>query len=132
MPISPFHQRPPYAALAEHHAKIEDRHLRDLFANEPRSRRMVQRRGSGAVSRLLQEPHHRRNHRFAGKIRNIINIGIGGSDLGPMMAYDALRHYTDRNLRFRFVSNVDSTDFAEATRDPSAEETFNQLLGAVA
>jgi len=57
-------------------------------------------------------------------IRNIINIGIGGSDLGPVMAYEALRHYTDRGLRFRFVSNVDSTDFAEATRDLAAEETL--------
>ncbi|KKF01292.1 glucose-6-phosphate isomerase [Mycolicibacterium neoaurum] len=57
-------------------------------------------------------------------IRNIVNIGIGGSDLGPVMAYEALRHYTERNLTFRFVSNVDSTDFAEATRDLSADETL--------
>jgi glucose-6-phosphate isomerase len=57
-------------------------------------------------------------------IRNIVNIGIGGSDLGPVMAYEALRHYSDRSLRFRFVSNVDSTDFAEATRDLAAEETL--------
>jgi glucose-6-phosphate isomerase len=57
-------------------------------------------------------------------IRNIINIGIGGSDLGPVMAYEALRHYTRRDLTFRFVSNVDSTDFAEATRDLAAEETL--------
>ena len=57
-------------------------------------------------------------------VRNIINIGIGGSDLGPVMAYEALRHYTDRNLTFRFISNVDSTDFVEATRDLAAEETL--------
>lgn len=57
-------------------------------------------------------------------IRNIINIGIGGSDLGPVMAYEALRHYGQRNLTFRFVSNVDGTDFAEATRDLAAEETL--------
>src|SRR5208283_1909901 len=57
-------------------------------------------------------------------IRNIVNIGIGGSDLGPVMAYEALRHYTHRNLTFRFVSNVDSTDFAEATRDLAAKETL--------
>ncbi|HEV2372911.1 MAG TPA: glucose-6-phosphate isomerase [Streptosporangiaceae bacterium] len=57
-------------------------------------------------------------------IRNIINIGIGGSDLGPVMAYEALRHYSDRGLVFRFVSNVDSTDFVEATRDLAAEETL--------
>jgi len=57
-------------------------------------------------------------------IRNIINIGIGGSDLGPVMAYEALRHYSQRNLTFRFVSNIDGTDFAEATRDLDAEETL--------
>jgi glucose-6-phosphate isomerase len=57
-------------------------------------------------------------------IKNIVNIGIGGSDLGPVMAYEALRHYTRRDLTFRFVSNVDSTDFVEATRDLSAEETI--------
>ena len=57
-------------------------------------------------------------------IRNVINVGIGGSDLGPVMAYEALRHYSDRNLTFRFVSNVDSTDFAEATHDLAAEETL--------
>jgi glucose-6-phosphate isomerase len=51
------------------------------------------------------------------RIRNIVNIGIGGSDLGPVMAYEALKHYSDRALTFRFVSNVDGTDFAEATRD---------------
>jgi len=57
-------------------------------------------------------------------IRNIVNIGIGGSDLGPVMAYEALRHYTRRDLTFRFVSNVDSTDFAEATQDLAADETL--------
>ena len=51
-------------------------------------------------------------------IRNVVNIGIGGSDLGPVMAYEALRHYSDRELTFRFVSNVDGTDFAEATQRP--------------
>jgi glucose-6-phosphate isomerase len=57
-------------------------------------------------------------------IRNVVNIGIGGSDLGPAMAYEALRHYTCRDLAFRFVSNVDSTDFVEATRDLAADETL--------
>jgi glucose-6-phosphate isomerase len=57
-------------------------------------------------------------------IRNIVNIGIGGSDLGPVMAYEALRHYTRRDLTMRFVSNVDSTDVVEATRDLSADETL--------
>jgi glucose-6-phosphate isomerase len=57
-------------------------------------------------------------------IRNIVNIGIGGSDLGPVMAYEALRHYSDRNLTFRFVSNIDGIDFVEATRDLDPAETL--------
>ena len=58
------------------------------------------------------------------RIRNVINIGIGGSDLGPVMAYEALKHYSDRTMQFRFVSNIDGTDFVEATRDLDAEETL--------
>jgi len=58
------------------------------------------------------------------RIRNVVNIGIGGSDLGPVMACEALRHYSERDLTFRFLSNVDGTDFAEATRDLDAEETL--------
>jgi glucose-6-phosphate isomerase len=62
---------------------------------------------------------------YTGKpIRNVVNVGIGGSDLGPVMAYEALRYYSRRDLTFRFVSNVDSTDFAEATRDLFADETL--------
>jgi glucose-6-phosphate isomerase len=62
---------------------------------------------------------------FTGRrIRNVVNIGIGGSDLGPVMAYEALRHYSQRNLAMRFVSNVDGTDFIEATRDLDAAETL--------
>ena len=62
---------------------------------------------------------------YTGKrIKNIVNIGIGGSDLGPVMAYEALRHYTDRSLTFRFVSNVDGSDFAEATQDLDPSETL--------
>ena len=62
---------------------------------------------------------------YTGKpIRNVINIGIGGSDLGPVMAFEALRHYSMRDVTFRFVSNVDGTDFAEATRDLDASETL--------
>jgi glucose-6-phosphate isomerase len=62
---------------------------------------------------------------YTGKrIRNVVNIGIGGSDLGPVMAYEALRHYSDRAMTFRFVSNVDGTDFAEAVRDLDASETL--------
>jgi glucose-6-phosphate isomerase len=58
------------------------------------------------------------------RIRNIINIGIGGSDLGPVMAYEALGHYSQRDLRFRFVSNIDGTDFVESTHDLNPEETL--------
>jgi len=58
------------------------------------------------------------------RIKNVVNIGIGGSDLGPVMAYEALKHYSDRNLTFRFVSNVDGTDFSEAVRDLDPAETL--------
>ncbi|MDQ2948322.1 MAG: glucose-6-phosphate isomerase, partial [Acidobacteriota bacterium] len=58
------------------------------------------------------------------RIRNVINIGIGGSDLGPVMAYEALKYYSQRDISFRFVSNVDGTDFVEATRDLNPEETL--------
>src|ERR1700691_4017176 len=58
------------------------------------------------------------------RIRNVLNVGIGGSDLGPVMAYEALKHYSDRAVTFRFVSNVDGTDLAEATRDLEAAETL--------
>src|ERR1700684_2173115 len=62
---------------------------------------------------------------YTGKrIRNVINVGIGGSDLGPVMAYEALKHYADRTMTFRFVSNVDGTDFAEAVQDLDPSETL--------
>jgi glucose-6-phosphate isomerase len=62
---------------------------------------------------------------YTGKrIRNVINVGIGGSDLGPVMTYEALKHYSERTMTFRFVSNVDSTDFAEAVRDLDPAETL--------
>jgi len=62
---------------------------------------------------------------FTGKrIKNVINIGIGGSDLGPVMAYEALRHYTRRDINFRFISNIDGTDFTEATHDLNPDETL--------
>ena len=62
---------------------------------------------------------------YSGKrIRNVINVGIGGSDLGPVMAYEALKHYSDRSMTFRFVSNVDGTDFAEAVHDLDPAETL--------
>ena len=58
------------------------------------------------------------------RMRNVINVGIGGSDLGPVMAYEALKHYSDRTLTFRFISNIDATDFAEAVRDLDPSETL--------
>jgi glucose-6-phosphate isomerase len=57
-------------------------------------------------------------------LRNVVNIGIGGSDLGPVMAYEALKHYSDRAMTFRFVSNVDGTDLVEATLDLDPAETL--------
>ena len=57
-------------------------------------------------------------------IRNVVNIGIGGSDLGPVMAYEALKHFSDRSRTFRFVSNIDGTDFVEAVRDLDPAETL--------
>jgi len=202
VPITPLRKRPAYAALAEHHAKIEGRHLRELFAEDPTRGERLCAEAAGlyldysknritdeTLGLLMQlagqsELERRRDAMFAGErinvsenrsvlhvalrmpkgaslivdgtdvvaevhqvldrmaefatkirsgawkgytgkpIRNIVNIGIGGSDLGPVMAYEALRHYTDRNLTFRFVSNVDSTDFVEATRDLSADQTL--------
>jgi glucose-6-phosphate isomerase len=202
VPISPLRQRPAYAALAEHHRKLQSRHLRELFAEDPVRGERFSAEAAGlhldySKNRITDETldlllelgeqsdlEQRRDMMFAGErinvsenrsvlhvalrmpkgaslivdgvdvvaqvhevldrmadfatkirsgawkghtgkpIRNIVNIGIGGSDLGPVMACEALRHYTDRNLTFRFVSNVDSTDFVEATRDLSAEETL--------
>ena len=63
------------------------------------------------------------------RIRNVVNIGIGGSDLGPVMAYEALRYYSDRSMTFRFVSNVDGTDFAEAVRGSrSCRDVIHRLF----
>lgn len=80
------------------------------------------------LDRMADFSNRVRNGQWQGhtgkRIRNVINIGLGGSDLGPVMAYAALRHYTQRDLSFRFVSNVDGTDFTEATRDLEPEETL--------
>jgi glucose-6-phosphate isomerase len=80
------------------------------------------------IGRMADFSERVRSGRWMGhtgkRIRNVINIGIGGSDLGPVMAYEALRHYSKRDMTFRFISNVDATDFAEATRDLSADETL--------
>jgi glucose-6-phosphate isomerase len=198
----PLRDRKAWQALERHHAEIGDRHLRDLFAEDPdRGERLTaeaaglyldysKNRITDETIRLLiqlaeecgvaqhrdamfrgdhinvsedravlhvalrmpadasltvdgndvvQEVHQVLNRMTAfanrvrsgewtghtGKrIRNVVNVGIGGSDLGPVMAYEALRYYSDRDLNFRFVSNVDSTDFVEATRDLQAEETL--------
>ncbi len=95
-----------------------------------RRRRRRGPRGAGADGGLRRaRPLRRVDAATRGKpIRNVVNIGIGGSDLGPVMAYEALRHYSKRELTFRFVSNVDSTDFVEATRDLDAEETLVHRL----
>ena len=80
------------------------------------------------LDNLTDFAHRLRNGTWKGhtgkRIRNVINIGIGGSDLGPVMAYEALRHYSERTMTFRFVSNVDGTDFAEAVRDLDPAETL--------
>jgi len=78
-----------------------------------------------AMARFASSVRHGsfRGHSGA-RIRNVVNVGIGGSDLGPVMAYRALRPFSDRGLTFRFVSNVDGTDFAEATRDLDPKETL--------
>src|SRR5215472_7449629 len=80
------------------------------------------------LDKMAAFAHRIRSGQFKGhtgkRIRNVINIGIGGSDLGPVMAYEALRYYSDHSLTFRFVSNVDGTDFVEATRDLDPAETL--------
>ena len=80
------------------------------------------------LERMAEFSNGVRNGQWRGhtgkRIRNVINIGIGGSDLGPVMAFEALRHYSDRSMTFRFVSNIDGTDFAEAVRDLDPVETL--------
>jgi glucose-6-phosphate isomerase len=200
--MTPLRERPAWQALERNHAEIRDRHLRELFADDPTRGERLVAEGAGLhldysknrvtdetlelLRRLADESGlaerteamfrgdrinvtedrsvlhvalrmprerslvvdgvdvvaevHEVLDRMAGfaerirsgewtghtgkPIRNVVNVGIGGSDLGPVMAYEALRHYTRRDLTFRFVSNVDSTDFVEATRDLSPEETL--------
>ena len=80
------------------------------------------------VDRMADFAHRLRSGEWKGhtgkRIRNVMNVGIGGSDLGPRMAYEALRHYADRSITFRFMSNVDGTDFVEAVRDLDPAETL--------
>ena len=82
----------------------------------------------GVLNRMVDFCHRIRNGEWRGHtgkpIRNLVNIGIGGSDLGPVMIYEALKHYSDRTRTFRFVSNVDATDFSEAVQDLDAAETL--------
>jgi glucose-6-phosphate isomerase len=200
--IAPLRERPAWGELEQHHAEIETRHLRDLFAEDPARGTKLAAEGVGlyldySKNRISDETltllaqlaeqsglAERREAMFRGEhinvsedravlhvalrmprerslvvdgvdvvkevhevldrmsafaervrggewrghtgkpIRNVINIGIGGSDLGPVMAYEALRHYSQREMSFRFVSNVDGTDFAEATRDLDPAETL--------
>jgi glucose-6-phosphate isomerase len=194
--VTTLRERPAWQALEKHYGDLGDRHLRDLFAADPRrgermtveaegvyldySKNRVDDRTIELLLRLADECglRERIDAMFAGEhinvtedravlhvalrapagcsysrpevhevldrmaafsnqvrsgewkgytgkpIRNVVNIGIGGSDLGPVMAHEALRFYSRRDLTFRFVSNVDSTDFAEATRDLEPEETL--------
>jgi len=200
--IKPLTRRPAWKALAAHYKKMRERHLRDLFAEDPkRGARMTAEavgitldysknrvidetvkllvqlaeesglrdkidamfsgekinitekravlhvalrapRGAsivvdganvvpqvhGVLDKMADFSNRIRSGEWKGhsgkRIRNIVNIGIGGSDLGPVMAYEALKHYSDRAMVFRFVSNIDATDFAEAVHDLDPAETL--------
>ncbi len=202
MPVPPLRKRPAFAALETEYRALADRHLRDLFADDPDRGERLTAEACGVyldyskhrvTDRTLQllvqlaEESGLREHidaMFRGdrinvsedrsvlhvalrrpraeplvvddvdvvaevndvldrmadfservrsgawtghtgkRIRNVVNVGIGGSDLGPVMAYEALRSFSDREMTFRFVSNVDSTDFVEATRDLDPAETL--------
>ena len=118
----------------EHINVSEDRAVLHVALRMPESEKLVVDGQDvvGDVHRVLRKmaafASRVRSGEFKGytgkRIRNVINVGIGGSDLGPVMAYEALRWYSDRDITFRFVSNVDSTDFVEATRDLAADETL--------
>src|SRR6266545_1985783 len=136
-------------ALEDHYDAMRSRHLRELFAHDPARGERMTAEAAGVfldysknrvddknvvpeVHRVLDKmaefADRIRSGEWKGhtgkRIRNVINIGIGGSDLGPVMAYEALKYYSDRAMTFRFVSNIDGTDFAEATRDLDAAETL--------
>ncbi len=114
--------------------KTENRAVLHTALRVPRSMKIVVdgedvvRNVHAVLDRMAHFAHHVRSGQWTGhtgkRIRAVVNIGIGGSDLGPVMAYEALRHYSDRNLTMRFVSNVDGTDFVEATRDLDPAETL--------
>jgi glucose-6-phosphate isomerase len=118
----------------EHINRSEDRAVLHVALRMPRDRSLVVD-GDDVVAqvhevldRMTDFTERVRDGAWTGytgrRIRNVVNIGIGGSDLGPVMAYEALRHYSDRNLLLRFVSNVDGTDFAEATHGLDPLETL--------
>ena len=118
----------------EHINVTEDRPVLHVALRMPRNRSLIV--GGADVVREVHEVLDRmaafaaavRSGEWRGQtgkpIRNVVNIGIGGSDLGPVMAYRALRHYSRRDITFRFVSNVDATDFVEATRGLDPAETL--------
>jgi glucose-6-phosphate isomerase len=118
----------------EHINVSEDRAVLHVALRMPRSASLVVdgvdvvRQVHEVLDRMAAFANQVRSGEWKGytgkRIRNVINVGIGGSDLGPVMAYEALRHYSMREITFRFVSNVDSTDFVEATRDLNADETL--------
>ncbi len=118
----------------EHINVSEDRAVLHVALRMPRNRSLivdgvdVVKEVHEVLSRMSDFAERVRSGEWAGHtgrpIRNVVNVGIGGSDLGPVMAYEALRHYSRRELSFRFVSNVDGTDFAEATRDLDPAETL--------
>jgi glucose-6-phosphate isomerase len=118
----------------EHINVSEDRAVLHVALRMPRERSLVVdgvdvvREVHGVLDRMAAFSEEIRSGRWTGHtgkpIRNVVNIGIGGSDLGPVMAYEALKDYSRRDLTFRFVSNVDGTDFAEATRDLDPAETL--------
>jgi len=112
----------------------EDRAVLHVALRMPRGRSLVVdgvdvvKEVHGVLDRMAGFCERVRSGEWRGRtgkpIRNVVNIGIGGSDLGPVMAYEALRYYSRREMTFRFVSNVDGTDFAESTRDLDPEETL--------
>jgi glucose-6-phosphate isomerase len=123
------------AMFAGEHVNVsEDRSVLHVALRMPRERSLVVdgvdvvKEVHGTLDRMAGFCERVRSGEWRGHtgkpIRNVVNVGIGGSDLGPVMAYEALRHYGNREMTFRFVSNVDGTDFAEATRDLDPEETL--------
>lgn len=123
------------AMFAGEHINVsEDRAVLHVALRMPRNRSLVVdgvdvvKEVHGTLDRMGAFAERVRDGEWRGHsgkpIRNVVNVGIGGSDLGPVMAYEALKHYSRREMTFRFVSNVDGTDFAEKTRDLDPEETL--------